>query len=338
MDNYQRALSSQAAKINQNESSLGRVMEHLQQLGASVSQLGGQLAALKDQLVPVPGAAAHLPANDTPPSPAPQAREPYIPIPARYSGDLGTCKHFLHQCQLVFSQQPHTYVTSQAKIAFIMSLLTGQAAAWSLAVSSQQHELINDFRQFTDEMRRVFDHPVKGRQATSQLLDLQQGNSSVSEYAVNFRILAAESGWNDSALQAIFCKGLAGELKDELAVREECNSFNSLVDLAIRLDNRIRERVRERQGTGRRRLISGTRPSSPDSIPGSPDTTHYAHEPRTPPADEPMQLGRARLTPAERQRRMQNKLCLYCGQGGHFVSGCSELPKDRAHQYKRGLW
>ena len=161
-----------------------------------------------------------------------------------------------------------------------MSLLTGQAAAWSLAVSSQQHELINDFRQFTDEMRRVFDHPVKGRQATSQLLDLQQGNSSVSEYAVNFRILAAESGWNDSALQAIFCKGLAGELKDELAVREECNSFNSLVDLAIRLDNRIRERVRERQGTGRRRLISGTRPAlqTPSRDRRTPPTTLTSHE------------------------------------------------------------
>lgn len=333
LDNYERALSSQATKINQNESSLRLVMEHLQQLGASVSQLGGQLAALQDQLVSSPGAAAHPPADDPPPSPAPQAREPYIPIPIRYSGDLGTCSQFLHQCQLVFSQQPHTYATPQAKIAFIMSLLTGQAAAWSLAISSQQHELVNDFHRFTEEMRRVFDHPVKGRQATSQLLDLKQGSSSVSEYAVSFRILAAESGWNDSALQAIFFKGLAGELKDELAVREECNSFNSLVDLAIRLDNRMRERARERQRTRSRRLISGTQPSSPGSAPGLPDTTHYARELRPPPVDEPMQLGRARLTPAERQRRMRDKLCLYCGQGGHFVSCCPELLKDRAHQY-----
>ncbi len=139
----------------------------------------------------------------------------------------------------MFSQQPHTYATSQAKVAFIMSSLTGQAAAWSLAISSQQQELITDYHRFTDEMRRVFDHPVKGRQAVSPLLDLQQGRLSVSEYAVNFRILAAESGWDDSALQAIFLKGLAGELKDELAVQEECNSVNSLIDLAIRLDNRI---------------------------------------------------------------------------------------------------
>uniref|UniRef100_A0A674P9V0 DUF4939 domain-containing protein n=1 Tax=Takifugu rubripes TaxID=31033 RepID=A0A674P9V0_TAKRU len=68
-----------------------------------------------------------------PTNPATQPREPYIPIPGRYSGDLGTCSQFLHQCQLVFTQQPLTYSTPQAKTAFVMSLLTGQAAAWSVA-------------------------------------------------------------------------------------------------------------------------------------------------------------------------------------------------------------
>lgn len=219
-----------------------------------------------------------------------------------------------------------------------MSLLTGQAAGWSLAISSQRLELLNDFHMFTEEMRRVFDRPIRGSQAVSQLLDLQQLGLSVSEYTVKFRILAAESGWDDSALQAIFFKGLYGEVKDELAVRDECNSLNSLIDLAIRLDNRMRKRARECQETRGWRLTSGIRPSSSDSIQEQPDTTNYAHEPRPLPVDEPMQLGRTRLTPAERQRRMRDKLCLYCGQGGHFLSYCPEVPKDRAHQRKRGRW
>ncbi len=81
-----------------------------------------------------------------------------------------------------------------------MSLLTGQAAAWSLAISAQQSDLLTDYQAFSGEMKRVFDHPVKGRQAEGHLLDLQQGNQSVSHYAINFRILAAESGWGDAAL------------------------------------------------------------------------------------------------------------------------------------------
>lgn len=330
-DFLKRELSSQAARVNQAESALQQMSEHMQRVSAGVSQLSRQLAALEDRLTFSPSPGDHHPADSLPTSPAPQAREPYIPIPARYSGDLGTCSQFLHQCNLVFTQQPLTYSTPQAKVAFTMSLLTGQAAAWSLAISTQQPELINDYLKFTEEMKWVFDHPVKGSQAVSRLLDLQQGNLSVSEYAVSFRILAAESGWNDSALRAIFLKGLAGELKDELAVREECSSLNSLIDLAIRLDNRIRERARERQGMGKRRFLPGIPLNSHDCTSGTPDTTSFAHEQRPPPADEPMQLGQARLTPAERRRRMRDQLCLYCGQQGHFVSHCPEVPKGGAH-------
>lgn len=87
-------------------------------------------------------------------------------------------------------------------------------------------------------MKRVFDHPVKGRQAEGQLLDLRQGNLSVSQYAINFRILAAESGWGDAALRADFSKGLNKEIKDELAIWDESSSLNELIELAIRLDNR----------------------------------------------------------------------------------------------------
>ena len=35
---------------------------------------------------------------------------------------------------------------------------------------------------------------------------------------------------------------------------------------------------------------------------------------------EPMQLGRARLTPAERHRRLRENLCLYCGECNHNPS------------------
>ncbi len=207
-EKLKRALSSQAAKVSQHESSLLQIMEHVQQLTTSGAQLGEQLTAMKDQLIPPAGSSSpHAPADPTA-SPAPPPREPYIPIPARCAGDLGTCAQFFHQYSLVFNQQPITYSTHQAKIAFVMSLLTGQAAAWSLAITTQQSEVLTDYTLFTDKMRRVFDHPVKGRQAMGQLLDLQQGKDSVSQYAIRFRILAAKSGWGDSALQAVFLKGL----------------------------------------------------------------------------------------------------------------------------------
>ncbi len=81
------------------------------------------------------------------------------------------------------------------------------------------------------------------------------------------------------------------------------------MDLAVRLDNRLRERRLSHQ-------FVFTPPFSPvpkELLPlsqGSP---------------EPMQLGGTRISPSERDRRMKEWCCLYCGLPGHFHSACPEL-------------
>ncbi len=42
-----------------------------------------------------------------------------------------------------------------------------------------------------------------------------------------------------------------------------------------------------------------------------------------------MQLGGIRLSPTERQRRIINRLCLYCGAAGHFASSCQLKARAR---------
>ena len=39
-----------------------------------------------------------------------------------------------------------------------------------------------------------------------------------------------------------------------------------------------------------------------------------------------MQIGRTHLSPEERERRILSRACLYCGQTGHFLSGCPSCP------------
>lgn len=109
-NNLKQALSTQTARVNQHETSLLQVMEYMQRLTTSLTQVGGQMAPIQAQLTLSPSlvAASSSPPVHQPSNPASQVREPYIPIPARYAGDLGTCSQFLHQCNLVFNQQPHT--------------------------------------------------------------------------------------------------------------------------------------------------------------------------------------------------------------------------------------
>lgn len=63
------------------------------------------------------------------------------------------------------------------------------------------------------------------------------------------RILAADSQWNDTALQSVFFSGLNELLKDELVSRDDPKDFDTLVSLAIRIDNSLCEHWAGEEGS-----------------------------------------------------------------------------------------
>lgn len=244
--------------------------------------------------------------------------EPRLPAPERYDGNPRDCRAFLTQCSLTFELQASSFRTDRARIAYVITLLTGKARAWATAVWDQQGHSCDDFSTFTGEMRRVFDHPLGGSDAANRLFQLRQGSASVAEYAVLFRTLAAECKWNEEALMAAFRKGLAGIIKDELAARDPVGDLESLIDQTIRLDNSLRERRREREP------YSGSSSGAAASTFSSPQWPCRPHcDP--PSSEEPMQLGGTLLSQAERDRRRRERSCFYCGAPNHFRASCPVL-------------
>ena len=163
----------------------------------------------------------------------------------------------------------------------------------------------------------------------------------MTQFALNFRILAAESGWDETALQSVFVRGLTDRIRDELAVRDETSSSDELIALATGLDNRLRERLRERLdhpyilsvavGSGSTGWpVVRTNPMS--RLAPTASSTDVGLGP------EPMQVGRMRLSSAERRRHTRNNLCLYCGEGSHFLDTCPQTVKGQAHQLPGGRW
>lgn len=94
-------------------------------------------------------------------------------------------------------------------------------------------------------MQKTFNLPVRGREATNQLLCPRQGGQL--EYAITFCILAAETSWDQAVLQGMFLRGLLEEVEDELAVCDDSPSLDALINLAVCPDNRLREQNRERK-------------------------------------------------------------------------------------------
>ncbi|KAI3368532.1 hypothetical protein L3Q82_025537 [Scortum barcoo] len=70
------------------------------------------------------------------------------------------------------------------------------------------------------------------REASQALLSLRQRNRRVVDYAIEFRTLVADSGWDNVAIRDAFVNRLTEEIKDHLAPMELPGNFESLVDMA----------------------------------------------------------------------------------------------------------
>lgn len=113
--------------------------------------------------------------------------------------------------------KPQSYSSKRSFIAYVISLLSGQVREWGTAVWGKKPKLCVSYSTFTEEPKVLL-------------------------LLIEFCTIAAESGWNDIALQGVFYRGLHDQLKDELATRNDIASLDQLISNSIRLDNRLRER------------------------------------------------------------------------------------------------
>ncbi|ROL48753.1 Serine/threonine-protein kinase SIK2, partial [Anabarilius grahami] len=287
------------ARMNQQQESFSSTGSAVQALVTQVSELSQQLQQLRNPAAP-----------PTPPVPPPQLTqgdqpEPRLPTPQTYAGEPSFCRAFLNKCSLYFSLQPRTFEREESKVAFVLTLLTGQAALWGTAVWENQDPCCSSFQTLAAEMRRVFDRAVTGRDAAQRLAGLKQRDRTVADYSIEFRTLAAECNWNEEVQWDVFLHGLADRVQREIYVLDLPQSLNGLVDLALRVDTRINrlENLPRSDFTSRGAEARGV--NSRDTVGPSFDT-------------EPMQVGRARLSREERERRRSQGLCIYYFGFGNF--------------------
>lgn len=149
-----QAAAAQTTLLEQHDNTLKALMDHMRTFSADLSNLRSQIAALIPPLTPDPP--EPTPAQPSPAQPS-TIREAFVPPPAPYSGDLGSCKSFLTQCSLIFEQQPMTYSNDCTKIAYLIGCLRGHALSWTSAVWEKQSQSCSSYSAFTTEMRDIFD-------------------------------------------------------------------------------------------------------------------------------------------------------------------------------------
>jgi len=275
--------------------------------------LQNNLAQAQAEAQSAQAAAAQAPARaqkpQPSPAPTPKVLEPKISLPEKFDGTRNKFRGWLNSIRLMFALQPGRYPTDIIKIQTIGTYLTGTAQAWMAPLVERQDHALLDFDAFINQMQAVFGDTDRTRSAESKLERLRQTRSA-TEYSADFRQLSCDVSWNDDALMARFRMGLKDDVKDLMLAMPPAITLNHMMEQAVQCDNRLYERRMEKSRS--RQTFQG----SPTTF---TTTTIVDHS-------EPMQIDAARprgpLTPQERQRRIDNNLCLYCGKAGHIAKTC----------------
>ncbi|CAI5666221.1 unnamed protein product [Oreochromis niloticus] len=273
---------------------------------------------------------AHEPSAPGPSAPPPPAHaeppEQSLPVPEPFSGEFRKTAGFLTQVTLQFKQLRRTYETDEAKIAFFVQLLRGQALNWAQAVLRTDPEIT--YADFLAKFKVVFERGTGAEAAAHRLLNLKQGRRSMADYSIEFWTLAEETGWGQSALISTLLNNLCDELKRELVMRELPVTLSDVMTLCVRVDENMRARRGARDYNSQKPLgrEEGASGGGTASGMGGRDR-NYEDE-----GEQPMQIGHSRLTPEERQWRWRAGECFYCGRKGHMAVSCPYQPKDRARQ------
>lgn len=300
-------------RLSGQESNMVRLLNQVERLTENVATLSLQFAQASR---PVPPPMPRLPTAVPYDLPVPESkREPKVQLPNRYDGQPDKCRNFLAQCEICFRAQPSRYGTEDSRICFILSLLGGKALDWVGPLIRNNSEIVNSLDKLRSELISVFDHSLTEQEAATRLMNLTQGKNSVAEFSILFRSVASSTGWADGPLMSLFIRALSEPVRDALAMVETPKSLDALVQVAIRVDNRVREREKERLTIKGRPPQMNAQYSKLVAVPA----------PSTPPPDsdnEPMQVDGAVVRNPMNKRKI---ICYHCRKPGHIKPRCPDL-------------
>lgn len=292
-----------------------------------VNRLYAQVAALQAQN------ATHLAAVNSDRSPATRSQK--IPDPDRFNGDREKLENFRLMVVLKLKGNEDWYTTEQDRLRYIFSRLEG--AAQQQVISRVRLDGSIDFTS-TDALwtvlERAFGDPDRKGTAQRTVQNLRQRNREFHIYLAEFQRHIEYTGFNEEAKKTALLNGISSELR-ELLVTQDIE--NTSLDDTIHVCQRLDQRHRAAQALQRRPFDSRASFGSPHATPRTPVTPTLARFSSPSPVTsssptELMDLSAARvqrgpLTDAEKRRRREQGLCLYCGDGQHRVLNCPRKPK-----------
>ena len=250
-------------------------------------------------------------------------REPKVASPEFFSGNRKKARFFLLQLKNVFLAQPERFSSDNNRVAYAISFLRDVAFEWISPYLETNSMMLTSFEAFEEAFNIAFSDVDRRRNSEKELLSLKQGKRPVSALVSEFQRLAFETKMNADALFPLFYQTLNEDVKDELCKCERPETIDEYYRLAIRIDDRLFERRKEKRlnlpPTFQRTFLSRPSPTPSESTAMIVDNVQR----------------RGPLSKSEKERRIKEDLCMYCGAKDHKVLTCPVKPNKQVNSKAR---
>lgn len=251
--------------------------------------------------------------------------------PDAFKGSPKELENFLSSCVLYMDAYPGTFKSDKSRINFIISHCRGSVlqSLRPLINRAEQPSMLHDYQEFLIYLRRHWGDPDEKGNAKRELRGLRQKGSASDFFLRLNQLLAVLDIPNDADLlveNTIY--KLDGTLRDEIARNQDFDpkSIDELMDFIIPLDNRLREREKEKRET----QSSEPRNSSQTSAFRPTTTSTFNRNTQNHATAPNFRFGP--ISTEEKDRRRANKLCMYCGGAGHIADVCPQKGKAPARK------
>jgi hypothetical protein len=244
-------------------------------------------------------------------------KEPKASMPDKFDGTRTHFRGFVQQVRLYLRLYSSRYPDGFTQVAFIGTLLSGNARSWFAPLLEKDSPILYNLEAFMERFTAAFGDSDREGVAERKIQQLRQGSRSAAIYAAEFQQLTCDLDWNDKAFMTRFRYGLRDDVKNLLITMPKVDTLEELISQSIICDNRLFELRQERRAGWRNDGTFAAFSKGPENHSTGP---------------EPMQIDAVRvksLTPEERKRRMDEGLCLYCGDQGHRAGSCPRKQNRR---------